>query len=459
MGDTDLSRQFEADSDRYRLRAGLVYGHSVSDRFFAGSDEVANDHAFRLDLDLFTLTAGCELPTGTGLGLALPMGRIRRRDDINRDHFIRNSKETGATPEQTQDTGLGDLEVRLRQDLGGIIAFAKAWPRVLVSLGAALPTGPYIEKSNIVTTGDGYVAPDQYASLGRGVAWLLADVEILGALGERWGWYASLWTRTALNQATNGFAWGPERRTSLGVSFRAVPGLLTLALNGDWQWRDTSTELLYDPAVERKVRTDFISGGGDWYDLVPTIRADWTEYVSSTLTARIPIHRDVHGLQGVQNVGLFLGVQWSFSSGASEQSGAVPGRSVPAPSQPGSRPEQPEIARLLVPGRITLVDYWATWCAPCAKLDRALTAFHQDRPDLAIVRVDASEWQQPEMDRLLPAVPGLPVLDIYGADGRLVARLVGPACFDFAKHLPPPPVPPVPAATDANSVVTERPAE
>lgn len=404
-----------------RLRAGLVYGYSNSDTQYA-QDQAVPTEDYRLDLHLATLLVGADLPTGTGLGAVLPWGYVTRKD---------------AGRPETTDTGLGDLELRLRQDVMSLFELGgRGWPRLVLSAGAVAPTGPYIAKQTAVS-GNGPVLPasDKYVSLGRGVWWLLADAELFGAIGERLGWYAGLWTRRALTEAVNGFDWGPEARTSVGASYRVLPGRLSAALAVDWQWRGRSTEIVYNPLIEKEERTTFISGGGDWYDVVPSVRAEWTPQWSTSLTVRVPVYRKVHGLQGVQNTGVFLGLQYAFAAG----SPAPVGRSGPEPHRIGEPPPNPEIAALLVPGRFTLVDYQADWCAPCKDLSAQLDAWAPSRPDVAIAKVDATAWLQAEMDRFLPAIAGLPVLDVYDPQGRLVARLVGPETFAWRQSVPAPP--------------------
>jgi peroxiredoxin len=42
-------------------------------------------------------------------------------------------------------------------------------------------------------------------------------------------------------------------------------------------------------------------------------------------------------------------------------------------------------------GRVVLLNFWATWCAPCIEEMPALIALHHERPDLAIVAVSIDE--------------------------------------------------------------------
>jgi peroxiredoxin len=49
-------------------------------------------------------------------------------------------------------------------------------------------------------------------------------------------------------------------------------------------------------------------------------------------------------------------------------------------------------------GKVVLLNFWATWCAPCIQETPSLLQLHHDRPDLAIVAVsideDADEYKR-----------------------------------------------------------------
>jgi len=72
----------------------------------------------------------------------------------------------------------------------------------------------------------------------------------------------------------------------------------------------------------------------------------------------------------------------------------------------------------------------------CKRLKPKLAAFAAGRDDVVFKHIDVTGWPVEQMKRVLPAQPGLPVLDVYGPDGRLIKRLWGEQTFGFAAEVP-----------------------
>jgi len=83
-----------------------------------------------------------------------------------------------------------------------------------------------------------------------------------------------------------------------------------------------------------------------------------------------------------------------------------------------------EAAGELVPvaGKLTIFDFWATWCAPCKVLEPELIALARAHPELvAIRRIDAVDWDSAAVARhLTPGGFNLPHVKIYDPSGRLL---------------------------------------
>lgn len=94
--------------------------------------------------------------------------------------------------------------------------------------------------------------------------------------------------------------------------------------------------------------------------------------------------------------------------------------------------EGEEVASLeqhLVPGKVTVFDFYADWCAPCRKIDAHVYRLLAQRTDLAYRKMNVVSWESPLARRHLQNVPNLPYLVVYGSDGRKVAAISG---FDLA---------------------------
>jgi thiol-disulfide isomerase/thioredoxin len=398
---------------------------------------------YRLRLQMVSLDVSADLYNGTGVALTVPFGAVNSR--------------TLDYPDGRTEYGLGDAELRVRQNLTALLIgeTSRYTPQITVTAGVVAPTGPFVAANEDITTGT--VSGDldaRYVSLGRGQWWYLAEVDIAGALSDRLGWFTSFGYRSAIKryEADNGYAfrWGNERRLTFGATVQVLKRWLTLTLAGEWQQRDAAREW-YDGDDDF---SHFGTVAGTFTTFMPGVQTTLVDGVSLLAMARVPVTQQVEGVQVVPSTGLTVNVAWRFGLGDAPGDGPRAGpikaddvvdarrkvAAARAPAiQPGDAPADPEVARLLVPGKINLVDYWAEWCAPCKKLGPQLEAYASGRDDVVLHKIDTTPWDTAKYAALMPAQPEMPVLDVFGTDGKLIRRVSGGACFDFAAVVPPAP--------------------
>ena len=257
-------------------------------------------------------------------------------------------------------------------------------------------------------------------------------------MNNRLGYYVSVASRFAAGEASDGFAWGPEVRYIAGVNAVLLPKWINASFLTEYQWRAKSTSLVQGE------RQTFANGGGSFVTLMPTIQGNINSNLSVSVSGRLPVYRDAVGIQVVEGSSVWLTLSGRFSVSVRKSAPSMFVKNKPTnesltaarqTTKVGERTKIPEIAALLVSGKTTIVDYWATWCKPCKKLDKVVKAYvAEGHPEVVFKKFDASDWGKPEWLKYLPDAPTLPVLDIYGPDGAPQARLSGDAA-SIREHL------------------------
>lgn len=92
-----------------------------------------------------------------------------------------------------------------------------------------------------------------------------------------------------------------------------------------------------------------------------------------------------------------------------------------------ARGERVDLADYLVPGKTTVFDFTSEFCPPCRAYDPTLLALHQQRADVAVVKVDINrpglkriDWQSPVAQQY--GMKSIPHFKVYGPDGKLIAE-------------------------------------
>ena len=96
-----------------------------------------------------------------------------------------------------------------------------------------------------------------------------------------------------------------------------------------------------------------------------------------------------------------------------------------------------DLSAVVVPGKITVLDYWAEWCSPCHLLDARLQHLVKARPEIAVRRVNVGKWDNDAARQATREfrIEALPYVRIYDAKGRFVGAVTGGSWDEILKTI------------------------
>ncbi len=93
---------------------------------------------------------------------------------------------------------------------------------------------------------------------------------------------------------------------------------------------------------------------------------------------------------------------------------------------------QENIRKLIVPGKVTIIDFFADWCGPCRTMDPKLKKLAISHPDVYLRKVDIVNWQSPIVKQM--GITFVPNVAVYDGSGNLMGKPTS-RYRDIAKHV------------------------
>ena len=124
---------------------------------------------------------------------------------------------------------------------------------------------------------------------------------------------------------------------------------------------------------------------------------------------------------------------WACAPGdSSEAASADPGHDGPGDIAVLPTGKAVDLQSQAVPGKVTIYDFHADWCAPCRILTPRLEELAHEHPEkVALRKVDVVSWESEAA--VSQGIEYLPYLAIVDASGAIAAE--GDPSFDYVKEL------------------------
>lgn len=75
---------------------------------------------------------------------------------------------------------------------------------------------------------------------------------------------------------------------------------------------------------------------------------------------------------------------------------------------------------IAVPGKITIIDFYAEWCGPCQRIGPELVKLASADEDVILRKIDIVNWDSPVVKQL--AIQSVPNVRVIGKDGKQVGE-------------------------------------
>ncbi|MBI3204616.1 MAG: hypothetical protein HYZ29_23980 [Myxococcales bacterium] len=420
VGGSALNLQLGA---RQALPEGLTQlGLSLSySRFldeYRGSAVVDGDTA---ELDAFVTQLSLRHYFGGGFAadLALPAGTI--------------TVEPGQGEPTRRLSGFGDLELGAGYDFAALWGAGGYRPSLTLHAGLGLPTG---RQGTLGHEGD--TVPPNILAIGYGAYSGSAELRLTQFVSRYFGVSPSASVREPFGASESGVTMGGTYLA--GLDALVVPSSwLVIGAGGLLQVRTQSDEQEEGRVVNSGGRAVFATGSA-------SVRASKT--VAFGVGGRVPLYTDVNGQQLSETYSIYGTLSVSFGGegeaeddhahgegddhdhGGKGDEHAHAGKGDEHAHDQVKNPTKGdvadaaqggasfELARVLAPHKVTVIDFWADWCHSCKHIDARLRQLAAKHADLAVRRVEVPDFDSAVAEQHLRGENSLPQIWVFDREGK-----------------------------------------
>ena len=91
------------------------------------------------------------------------------------------------------------------------------------------------------------------------------------------------------------------------------------------------------------------------------------------------------------------------------------GDNVPAVQMISNGGQRVNMKSITVPGKITVVDFYADWCGPCKVMGPKLEQIARADPDVKLCKIDVVNWNTPVVAQY--KIRSIPYVQVYDRNG------------------------------------------
>jgi thiol-disulfide isomerase/thioredoxin len=92
-----------------------------------------------------------------------------------------------------------------------------------------------------------------------------------------------------------------------------------------------------------------------------------------------------------------------------------------------------DLKKVIAPGKITIVDFYAEWCGTCKQLGPQLEKLNKEDSDVVLRKVDIIDWNSQVAKQF--ELKGIPNVQIYDRNGKLAGTVTGASIDAVRTHV------------------------